>query len=75
MVGPVTAYIAAELRAQQARHQWTLDDIARRSGIARSTVARALKGESALAVEVYVPICQGMGLDPIALLTEAQRER
>lgn len=68
-------FIASELRAQQARHRWTLDDIAQRTGVARSTVARALKGEAAIAVEVYLPICLGMGVDPIDLLSKAQRHR
>lgn len=75
LIGPATAYIAAELRAQQARHRWSLDVIAERTGVSRSTVDRALKGKSALAVEVLIPLCIGMGLDPAKILTEAAKAR
>lgn len=71
LTGPATEYIAGELRAQQARRGWTLDDIVKRTGIKRSTVDRALKGESAIAVEVIIPLCQGMGLDVARLISEA----
>lgn len=73
-VGPVTAYIAGELRAQQARQSWTLDRIEELTGVDRSTAARAMKGQSAIAVEVLIPLCVGMGLDPVRLLDEAARQ-
>lgn len=75
LIGPATEYIAGELRAQQARHSWSLDTIAERTGIARSTVDRALKGKSALAVEILIPLAAGMGLDPAKLLTDAAKHR
>lgn len=75
LVGPATRFIAGELRAQQARHNWTLDNIAERTGIARSTIDRALKGKSALAVEILIPLAAGMGLDPAKLLSEAARSQ
>ncbi len=71
LVGPATAYIAGELRAQKARHNWTFDDVAERSGVARSTVERTLKGEHAIAVEVLIPLCDAMGLDVRVLVSEA----
>lgn len=70
-VGPATEYIAGELRAQQARNGWTLDDIAARTGVDRSTVQRALKGASAIAAEVLVALCVGMGVDLSSLMREA----
>ena len=70
-MGPATAYIAGELRAQKARHNWTFDDVAERSGVARSTVERTLKGEHAIAVEVLIQLCAGMGLDVVSLVNEA----
>lgn len=75
LVGPATEYIAGELRAQRARMDWTLDEIADLTGVGRSTVDRALKGRSAIAVEVLIPLCMGMGIDPAALLTTASRRR
>lgn len=71
LVGPVTSYIAGELRAQKSRHRWSLDWISERSGLPRSTVDRALKGEVALSVEVLVPLCIAMQLDAATLLREA----
>lgn len=52
---------------------WTLDQIAERSGVARPTVNRALKGESAIAIEVLIPLCAGMGLDVVKLVAEASK--
>lgn len=75
LVGPATTYIAGELRAQQARKGWTLDEIADASGVGRSTVNRALKGQSAIAVEILIPLCAGMGLDAVRLLDEAVSQR
>lgn len=72
LVGPATEYIAGELRAQRSRRKWTLDEIAARTGLARSTVDRSLSGSSAIAVEVLIPLCQGMDLDPVALIRAAR---
>lgn len=71
LAGPVTAYIAGELRAQKSRHQWSIDQIANRSGLARSTVDRALKGTTALSIEVLLPLCDAMELDALQLLRGA----
>lgn len=75
LVGPATQYIAGELRAQKARMGWSLDDIAARSDIARGTVDRALKGLSAIAIEIFIPLAEGMELDPISLLRDAGNAR
>lgn len=75
LVGPATEFIAGELRAQRSRMQWTLDDIAERSGVPRSTVDRAMRGNSAIAVEVLIPLCAAMGLDALDLVSRAQAAR
>jgi len=75
LVGPATQWIAGELRAAQARQRLTLDDIVKRTGVARSTVDRSLKGESAIAVEVLIPLCAGLSVDVGWLMSEAQRHR
>lgn len=72
-VGPATEYIAGELRAQQARNGWTFDDIEARTGVDRSTAARALKGTSAIAAEVLVALCLGMDVDLGPLVSEASK--
>ena len=71
--GPVTAYFAGELRAQKMREHWSIDQIANRAGLARSTVDRALKGSSAISVEVLVPLCEAMGLNALTLLGAAPK--
>lgn len=71
MAGPATAFVAGELRAQKARLCWTLDEIAARALVGRSTVDRALKGEAGLTVEALVQIAAAMGMDASALMREA----
>ena len=73
LTGEATKYIAGELRAQKARMGWSLDDIEVRAKVPRSTVDRALKGEGTLAIETLILLCQGMGLDLVALVTEAAK--
>lgn len=75
LVGPATSYIAGELRAQKARLGWSLDKIAIQSGVPRSTVDRAMKGKTALAVEALIPICSSLGLDVVSLVTEAAAQK
>lgn len=70
-VGPATTYVAGELRAQKARLEWSLDTIAERSGIPRSTVDSALKGQTAIASEVLFALCDALGLDAGALARDA----
>lgn len=73
MTGPATDYIAGELRAQKSRMKWTLDELVEMSGLARSTIDRAMKGEGGLSVETLIPLAQAMRLDVIALTREAAR--
>ena len=70
LIGPATAYIAGELRAQRGRLGYTLDELAAKSGVSRSTIDRALKGQTALAVEAFIPICGALGLDPVELVRQ-----
>lgn len=72
LVGPATRYLAGEFRAQQARKQLTLDQIAEASGLSRATVNRVLKGQSAIAFEAIFPMCEALGIDAGAILVEAQ---
>ena len=75
LIGPATAYIAGELRAERARQGLTFDELAERSGVAKTTVNRALKGDTALAVEVLIPLCAALRIDLGQLLNEAARRR
>ena len=71
LTGPAAAYIAGELRAQRARKGWTLDDLQALTGVARSTINRALSGNGSISVEVLIQLCAGMGLDVVSLVNEA----
>ena len=75
LTGPATAYVAGELRAERARQGLTIDELAERSGVAKTTVNRALKGDTALAVEVLIPLCVALRIDLGQLLNEAARRR
>ena len=70
LVSPVTAHIAGELRAQKARHNWTFDDLTERTGLSRSTIDRTLKGNTAISIEVLIPLAQGMEIDLAKLLDQ-----
>lgn len=71
LTGPVTAYIAAEFRAQRGRLAWTFDDLERHAELGRATIHRALKGDAGLTVEAFVQIARALSLDPVRLLREA----
>ena len=75
LTGPATAYVAGELRAERARQGLTIDELAERSGVAKTTVNLALKGDTALAVEVLIPLCAALRIDLGQLLNEAARRR
>lgn len=72
-IGPVTEYVAAELRAQRGRREMTIDDLAAQTGLSRSAVSAALKGRQAIAMEVFVALCRALDIDGPRLLGEAAR--
>ena len=72
-IGPVTEYVAAELRAQRARREMTIDDLASRAELSRSAVAAALKGRQAIAMEAFVALCRALDVDGARLVAEAVR--
>ena len=74
LVGPATRYIAGELRAERGRRDLTVERLAEASGVAKTTVVRALKGETALSIEVLIPLCHALGIDSGSLLDEAQKQ-
>lgn len=73
LTGEGTRYIAGELRAQKSRKEWSLDEIEARTGVPRSTIDRALKGDGTLAVETLISLAAGMDLDLAALVREAAK--
>lgn len=73
LVGPATTHIARELQAQKERQGWTYDDLEERTRLSRSTIERALKGETAISIEVLIPLAAGMELDLSALIDQASK--
>lgn len=71
----VSEYIAGELRAQRARLDMTIDALAAASGVKRGSVARALSGKAAITIDVLLPLCQALRLNPGDLLNGAPVER
>ena len=69
--GPATSWIAGELRAEVARRDLTHQQVADMTGVAKTTVQRALKGDTALAVEVLLQLCEGLGMDVGGLVVKA----
>lgn len=73
LTGPVTEYIAGEIRAARARKRLTFEQLADMSGVSLTTLKRAEKGESAIAVEILFPIFTALDIDFKELLNEIQR--
>lgn len=71
MTGPVSRYIADRFSAVRER-VGTYDEISVKSGVKKTTVVRACKGDTGLAVETFVPLALALGFDPGQLLNEAQ---
>lgn len=72
LTGLATDLIAAELRAERARARLTLRELEDRTGLSRATVDRALKGESAIAVEAFVALCQALNISASGLMAAAE---
>lgn len=69
----ISEHVAGELRAQRARLDMTYDELAAASGVKRGSVMRALSGQAAIAVDVLLPLCIALKLDPAELLNGAPR--
>jgi len=70
--GPATKYVAEEFRAQKRRLNMSFQDLEKISGVGRTTVDRALQGETTLAFETFLLICRALDLDPTTLIREAE---
>ena len=70
--GPATAYIAEQFRAQKGRLLLSVRDIEVATGLGRSVIDRAIRGESTMAVETFLAICKALDLDSAKLIKEAE---
>lgn len=59
MLGPAVAEV---LRVERARAQLTIDELADRAGIGRSTLGRLSKGEHAINLGHLASICEVLGI-------------
>lgn len=59
---PLGARIAARLRALRAERQWSLEDLARLSGVSRATLSRLEKADVSATAQQLGRLCAAFGL-------------
>lgn len=69
----INAALAAELRAERAAQQMTVDALAERSGVPKRTLIRLLNAERAIAVEPLCDIAGAFGVSVTTLVGRAER--
>jgi transcriptional regulator with XRE-family HTH domain len=69
-----TRAIGAVLRATRQKRGWTLASAGSRVGISESVLCRAETGERSMDVARLVTLCAALGVDPITLVWQAQRD-
>ncbi|MET8828622.1 XRE family transcriptional regulator [Streptomyces sp. NPDC004610] len=71
---PVDARLAARLAALRAEHGWSLDDLAERTGVSRSTLSRAERAEISPTAATLNRLCHVYGRTMSRLLGEVEGE-
>ncbi|MGW1887742.1 helix-turn-helix domain-containing protein [Streptomyces sp. NPDC001970] len=71
---PVDARLAARLAELRAERGWSLDELAQRSGISRSTLSRAERGEISPTTSLLGKLCAVHGRTMSQLLSEVEAE-
>lgn len=62
---------AAELRAQKGRTGYSLDYLAKSTGIAKRSVQRYLSGERPMTTSVFTDLCRALRADPLVIFERA----
>lgn len=70
--GATTARLAAEFSALRASQGWTLDQLAKRSGVSRAALSRLEHGEVSPSADVLVRLCAAHGLRPSQLMARVE---
>lgn len=71
---PMNQAVAAELRAEMARHKGlTQDDVARRSGESVTTVGKILRGEAMIDVKQLDRLAHALHTQPNVIVARAER--
>ncbi|MFE7727847.1 helix-turn-helix domain-containing protein [Streptomyces anthocyanicus] len=71
---PVDARLAARLAELRAERGWSLGELAERSGVSRSTLSRAERGETSPTAAVLNRLCAVYGRTMSQLLSEVEAE-
>lgn len=72
--GSLDARLAARLAGLRAEHGWSLDDLAHRTGISRSTLSRLERAEVSATAAMLGKLSAAYGRTPSRLLTEVEAE-
>lgn len=67
------AAIAAELRAQRARVQITIDELVGATGFAKTTVLNYLNNKRDIPVPAFTELCVALKADPRAIFDAAEK--
>lgn len=73
--GDVTAHIAARVRAGRAERDWTLDELAARSGVSRRLLVGIEQGRANPSLSTLLKVAAALGTSLSELLEEQSRER
>lgn len=65
--------VAAQLRAERAAREMTIDSLSATSGIPKQTLMRYLKGTRDIPIAAFYAIAEGLGIGADVLLDRAQR--
>lgn len=65
--------VAAELRAQRARIQVSIDEIANRTGFAKTTVLNYMNNKRQIPVPAFTELCRALDVSPVAIFEAAQK--
>ncbi len=72
MFGPYTAWVASRLLARKGELGISYDKIVELTGVSKPAVHGALNGKQAIALEVYVLLCDALQVDAGDLLDQAE---
>jgi transcriptional regulator with XRE-family HTH domain len=65
--------VAAELRAQRARVQITVDEVVRRSGISKSAVLNYLNGQRDIPMPAFAELCRALEVSRRLIFEAAEK--
>lgn len=67
--------VATQLRAERAAAMVSLDALAERAGVAKSTLMRLLNDQRTMDLSQFAAICEGLDVSPVVVMARATDER